>query len=61
MKPKSNISLTNDFLSLWDDASMTLAIVHSRACVGVQAPPVTVEVHLSNGLPSFTLVGNIYL
>ena len=36
---------------------MTLAIVHSRACVGVQAPPVTVEVHLSNGLPSFTLVG----
>ncbi len=57
MKPKSNISLTNDFLSLWDDVSMTLAIVHSRACVGVQAPPVTVEVHLSNGLPSFTLVG----
>lgn len=36
---------------------MTLAIVHSRACVGVEAPPVTVEVHLSNGMPSFTLVG----
>lgn len=36
---------------------MTLAIVHSRACVGVEAPAVTVEVHLSNGLPSFTLIG----
>lgn len=36
---------------------MTLAIVHSRACVGVEAPAVTVEVHLSNGMPSFTLVG----
>ncbi|HIF9354474.1 TPA: YifB family Mg chelatase-like AAA ATPase [Photobacterium damselae] len=36
---------------------MSLAIVHSRACVGVQAPAVTVEVHLSNGMPSFTLVG----
>lgn len=36
---------------------MSLAIVHSRALDGLQAPPVTVEVHLSNGLPSFTLVG----
>ncbi|PSV94301.1 YifB family Mg chelatase-like AAA ATPase [Photobacterium iliopiscarium] len=36
---------------------MTLAIIHSRACVGVEAPSVTVEVHLSNGMPSFTLVG----
>lgn len=40
---------------------MTLAIVHSRACVGVEAPPVTVEVHLSNGMPSFTIVVNVYL
>lgn len=36
---------------------MSLAIVHSRALLGLQAPEVTVEVHLANGLPSFTLVG----
>ena len=33
------------------------ALVHSRALLGLQAPPVQVEVHLANGLPSFTLVG----
>ena len=36
---------------------MTLAVVRSRALDGLQAPPVAVEVHLANGLPSFTLVG----
>lgn len=36
---------------------MSLAIVHSRAQVGVEAPPVTLEAHLANGLPSLTLVG----
>lgn len=36
---------------------MGLAIIHSRASVGVQAPTVTVEVHISNGMPGFTLVG----
>jgi magnesium chelatase family protein len=36
---------------------MSLAIVQSRACVGVNAPSVGVEVHISNGLPAFTLVG----
>lgn len=36
---------------------MNLAIIQSRACVGVEAPQVTVEVHISNGLPAFTLVG----
>lgn len=36
---------------------MSLAIVYSRASIGVQAPLVTIEVHLSNGKPSFTLVG----
>ena len=36
---------------------MSLAIIQSRACVGVHAPEVTVEVHISNGLPGFTLVG----
>jgi magnesium chelatase family protein len=36
---------------------MTLAVVRSRGLNGVAAPEVTVEVHLANGLPSFTLVG----
>lgn len=36
---------------------MSLAIVHTRACLGVEAPPVTVEVHLSNGLPGLAIVG----
>lgn len=33
------------------------ALVHSRAILGLTAPLVQVEVHLANGLPSFTLVG----
>ncbi len=36
---------------------MSLAVVHSRALAGLDAPLVTVEVHLGNGLPSFTIVG----
>ena len=36
---------------------MALAIVYSRAQVGVEAPVVTVEAHLANGLPALTLVG----
>ncbi len=36
---------------------MALAVVHSRAQVGIDAPPVTVEVHLANGLPSLSIVG----
>ena len=36
---------------------MTLAVVRSRAIDGLDAPAVQVEVHLANGLPSFTLVG----
>ena len=36
---------------------MSLSIIQSRACVGVSAPQVTVEVHISNGLPAFNLVG----
>src|SRR5690554_2414231 len=34
-----------------------LAIVHSRASIGVSAPEVTVEVHLSGGLPALSIVG----
>lgn len=36
---------------------MSLAVIYSRAIIGVQAPSVTVEVHISNGLPGLTLVG----
>lgn len=36
---------------------MSLALVHSRAQVGVLAPAVSVETHLANGLPHLTLVG----
>ena len=36
-----------------------LAQIHSRACVGVEAPQVTVEVHLSGGLPRTHIVGTI--
>jgi magnesium chelatase family protein len=36
---------------------MSLAVLKSRALAGMQAPQVTVEVHLANGLPSFTIVG----
>ncbi len=36
---------------------MGLAIVHSRARVGVRAPEVRVEVHLAGGLPSMSIVG----
>ena len=36
---------------------MSLAVLSSRALVGLAAPEVSVEVHLANGLPAFTLVG----
>ena len=36
---------------------MSLAIVLSRAQDGVAAPQVTVEVHLSGGLPGTSIVG----
>ncbi|HEY5718651.1 MAG TPA: YifB family Mg chelatase-like AAA ATPase [Motiliproteus sp.] len=36
---------------------MSLAIIHSRAQLGIDAPPVTVEVHLTNGLPALSIVG----
>lgn len=36
---------------------MSLAIVHTRAQVGIEAPLVIVEVHLSNGLPTLSIVG----
>src|SRR5882757_10135864 len=36
---------------------MSLAILRSRALAGMEALGVNVEVHLANGLPSFTIVG----
>jgi len=36
---------------------MSLAVLYSRASTGMEAPLVTVEVHLANGLPSLSLVG----
>jgi magnesium chelatase family protein len=36
---------------------MTVAVIHSRALRGLDAPLVTVEVHLAGGLPAFHLVG----
>lgn len=36
---------------------MSLALIRTRALAGLEAPEVTVEVHLANGLPAFNLVG----
>lgn len=36
---------------------MTLAVIFTRAKCGINAPLVNVEVHLSNGLPSLSIVG----
>ncbi len=36
---------------------MSLAVLYSRSLTGMDAPLVTVEAHLANGLPSFTIVG----
>ena len=36
---------------------MSLAVLYSRALAGMEAPLVTVEAHLANGLPNFTIVG----
>jgi magnesium chelatase family protein len=36
---------------------MSLARIKSHTLYGIHAVPVTVEIHLANGLPSFTIVG----
>ena len=36
---------------------MSLAVLYSRSLSGMEAALVTVEVHLANGLPNFTIVG----
>ena len=35
---------------------MSLAVLRSRALNGIDAPPVSVEIHLANGLPAFNIV-----
>jgi magnesium chelatase family protein len=36
---------------------MSLSVVYTRAALGIGAPLISVEVHMSNGLPGLTLVG----
>ena len=36
---------------------MSLATILSRASVGIEAPPVQVQVHITGGLPKFAIVG----
>jgi len=36
---------------------MSIAITYSRAQVGIQAPLITIEVHITRGLPSLSIVG----
>ena len=36
---------------------MSLTQLNTRAQLGIEAPEVSVEVHISNGLPAFTVVG----
>ena len=36
---------------------MSVAVIQSRALRGLDAPAVSVEVHLANGLPAFNIVG----
>lgn len=36
---------------------MSLATIYTRGSIGIQAPLIQVEIHISNGLPGFTLVG----
>src|SRR3954449_6966323 len=53
----SRVRDTRQPLQLYTVDRMSVAILHSRAISGMDAAPVTVEAHLANGLPSFTIVG----
>ena len=39
------------------DSAMSLTQLSTRAQIGINAPEVRVEVHISSGLPAFTVVG----
>jgi magnesium chelatase family protein len=43
------------FIHPWN--TMSLAVLRSRALAGMDAPAVSVEVHLANGLPGLAIVG----
>lgn len=56
----SNIQKTSDLTSTGFEKPndiKSLAMIHSRTLLGICAVPVMVEVHLANGLPSFSTVG----
>ncbi|MDF7671304.1 YifB family Mg chelatase-like AAA ATPase [Orbaceae bacterium ESL0721] len=36
---------------------MSLSVIYTRASIGIQAPQINVEVHISKGMPGFVLVG----
>jgi magnesium chelatase family protein len=55
--PRTKNNTRASSLALGSGRTMSLAVIHSRALHALQAAEVTVEVHLANGLPSFTLVG----
>src|SRR5690606_11423280 len=45
------------FLPSHTGGDMGISLVHTRAQLGVNAPPVKVETHLGPGLPAFQIVG----
>ncbi len=49
--------MSNALRACANSPSMSLAVVLSRGLAGLDAPLVTVEVHLAGGLPAFNLVG----
>jgi len=51
------LSVTDDSGLQRPDRIKGFSVVQSRAVVGIKALPVIVEVHLANGLPSFSTVG----
>lgn len=50
-------TITNSSVAKVVNSLLSLSLVYSRALVGVEAVEVTVEAHLSNGLPGFAIVG----
>ena len=57
MSASPRIRALNAYLNPESRPSMSLAVLYSRSLAGMDAPLVTVETHLANGLPSFTIVG----
>jgi len=49
--------LCSPSLKITRDGEMSLSVVCSRALIGVTAPLVYIETHISNGLPALSIVG----